>query len=421
MPSDYDNDLLRQAIIHLRANELTTARRYLERALEVADDWDTRVQANFYLSQVTDDPMQKRKYLEDVLAISPTHAEARKALAILDGKLKPEDIVNPDNLPTQSTETQNAKADRFTCPKCGARMVFSPDGRSLYCESCTRNQTLSAKAPDAEQDFILAMATGKGHRKPVATQTFNCQGCGAQFILPPQVISETCAYCGSVHVVKTTRELLEPDSIVPMAFGQRDAALRLVKWVEKNEIKPEGKVQAPRGIYLPIWTFDIMGNIPWNGTIYRNKQTIPVSGEEIVSYDDIVVYGTPKLADLMPKIIQGFTLSGAPAYDSRYLAGWPAEVNATTLSAASLEARKQAVLRVRASIRMQMGHVSNLGYATSGVSITSFKLALIPVWVTEYPLEGHAFRVLINGQSGQVHGETPSRGVLGWLDSMLGG
>jgi hypothetical protein len=222
-------------------------------------------------------------------------------------------------------------------------------------------------------------------------------------------------------VAHVTRELVEPDSIVPMAFAQREAAVRLVKWVEQHNITPEGKVQAPRGMYLPIWTFDIMGNIPWNGTVYRDKREVAVSGERTVSFDDIIVYGTPKLVDMLYKIIKDFNLLGAPAYDPRYLAGWPAEVSQMLMSDASLEARKQAVIRVRASIRGEMGYVKDLSYATSNLAITSFKLVLIPIWVTEYPLEGRAFRVIINGQTGAVYGETPSRGVLGWLENVLGG
>lgn len=421
MPTNYDNDLLREAILNIKAKEFAAARRYLERALEMADDWDTRVQASFYMSQVVDDPREKRKYLEDALAINPTHAEARKMLAILDGKLKPEDIVNPDALPAQSREMQDAQADRFTCPKCGSRMVFDADGRTLYCESCRREQALGSGAPQNEQDFILAMATGQGHRKPVATKTFRCQGCGAQFLLPPEVISETCAYCGSVYVVAGTRDLVEPDSIVPMAFNQHEAAVRLVKWVEKHKISPEGKVQAPRGLYLPVWTFDIMGNVPWNGTVYRDKREVPVSGEKMVSFDDIVIYSTPKLSELLPKIIKGYALGSAAAYDPRYLAGWPAEIYQTPMADASLNARKQAVERIRDSIYDEVNSVRDLHYSTSNLATLSFKLVLVPIWVTEYTLEGRTYRVIINGQSGLVYGETASHGILGWLEDVLGG
>src|SRR4051812_7618970 len=118
--SDYDNQLLHEAIICLKAKEYESARRFLERALAVADDLDTRERIHFYMSQVTDDPIEKRKHLDETLAINPQHGEAARALAILDGKLKAHEIVDADRLPAQSTETQNTKADRFTCPKCGS-------------------------------------------------------------------------------------------------------------------------------------------------------------------------------------------------------------------------------------------------------------------------------------------------------------
>jgi hypothetical protein len=420
MPNDYDNKLLREAIINIKAKDFSLARRYLELALDLADDRETCTWASYWMSQITDDPQEKRKYLEDTLANDPTHPEARKALAVLDGKIKPGEIVDPDALPAQSTETQNAKADRFTCPKCGARMVFDGDGRTLVCEHCARSQGLNNAAPQFEQDFILAMAIGKGHRTPVAVKTFNCQGCGAQFILPPQEISSVCAYCGSPHVVEGSKEIVEPDSIIPMAFNQRQAARYLVQWVEKHKITPQGKVQAPLGMYLAIWTFDIFGNIPWSGTVYRNKRQVSVSGETSVSFNDIVVPGAPRLADLLPKIMPSFDTSNAPAYDPRYLSGWPAEVYEMAMSDASLEARKQAVERARGRIGSEMGYINDLNYSTSNLSILSFKLVLIPVWYTAYPFEGRSFRVVINGQNGTVYGETPSQGILHWLGELLG-
>jgi transcription elongation factor Elf1 len=225
MPSDHDNNLLRQAILNIKAKDLTLARRYLELALETADDRETRTQANYWMSQITPNTAEKRRYLEETIANDPGHAEARKALAILDGKIKPDEIVNPDALPVQLPGYQASSANRFTCPKCGGRMVFDGDGSTLVCEYCSRNQVLNNSAPQFEQDFITTMITGKGHRTPVLVKTFNCLGCGAQFILSSAKISAVCAYCGSAHVVAAEKELVEPDSIIPFAFNERQAGL----------------------------------------------------------------------------------------------------------------------------------------------------------------------------------------------------
>ncbi|MGB8214851.1 MAG: hypothetical protein WCE68_14950 [Anaerolineales bacterium] len=423
MPSEYDNDLLQEGILHFRVKEFDVARNYIERALEITDDLQTRAQANYYLSLLTKDPVQKRKYLEETLAIDMTHAEARRELAILDGKLKPNEIVNADTMPATTAGLVTVQADRFTCPKCGGRMVYAPDGASLICEYCNRNQGLSTQANAGEQDFFIAMANGSGQRAPVSVQTFKCQGCGATFVLAPDEISATCAYCGSVHVValKEKSQMVEPDSIVPVAFDQKQASWHLVHWVEDKKITPQAQVQAPRGLYLPAWTFDISGSIPWNGMVYRNKRETPVSGEKDIQFNDVRILGSKKLANLMVKALPEFDFSRAAAYDARFLAGWLADVYDLTMADASLEARQIAVEQTRDTIHQENGQIQNLGYSTAGLMISDFKLVLVPVWVTEIKAHDRTGRVLINGQTGSVHSEIPEGGLAGWLGNMLGG
>jgi DNA-directed RNA polymerase subunit RPC12/RpoP len=419
--SEYDNDLLREGILRAKVKEYDIARRYLERALNSSDDLQTRMHACFWLSEITADPVEKRKYLEEVLAIDRNHAQARRSLAILDGRLKPEEIIDPDRLPAPANGPRDVKADRFTCPKCGGRMVYAADGGSLVCEFCQRNQPL-AQASAAGQDFLLAMATLKGHSEPVATQVFQCRGCGADFVLPPQVMTAACAYCGSDHIVALaeSRDLVAPDAIIPMAFDQEQAAWRLVRWVEANRLEPEDKVQAPQGIYLPVWVFDTGGEIPWNGIQIRDKQRVEVPGLRSVHYYDLAVPATRKLAGLLAKILPGYNFPAAAAYDPRFLTGWLAEVYQVAMSDAALEARRMAVERVRREIESDEGHLLDLHYSPSNIAIESFRLALVPLWMTAVRLEGREYRVVINGQTGAVHGETPSRGLLDWLGSLVG-
>ncbi len=277
MQQDYAESFLRSGIIEAKSGVKSSARRYLERAIYSSNNGnhDTMAEAWFWMAEVTDDPGEKRKALENALSHDFGHLRARRALAILDGKLKPGDVVNPDALPPAPTGIVQAEVDRFMCPKCGGRMAFAPDGQSLVCEYCTRNQTLGVlQAEVQEEDFLVAMSTLRGHRQPLGEQVFHCQGCGAEFILPPTLISATCLYCGSAHVVslENSRDLIAPDAVLPHAFNQKRAALYLVKWVEKQKIKPEAKVELPRGLYLPIWTFDLGGEIKYSN---RSRGNIP--------------------------------------------------------------------------------------------------------------------------------------------------
>ena len=52
------------------------------------------------MSEVVESGDEKRKALENCLAHDLGHARARRALAVLDGILKADQIINPDKLPS---------------------------------------------------------------------------------------------------------------------------------------------------------------------------------------------------------------------------------------------------------------------------------------------------------------------------------
>ena len=434
MPSDFDNELVKTAALHIKAKEYDIARRYLERAMDVVDDEDTRAKASWLMSQITDDPVEKRKHIETVLAWDRNNAQARRALMILDGKLKPEQIVDADRLPAQESSVQSSSADRFACPNCGARMIFAPDGNSLYCEHCFRNETLADQFDSDEpvqRDFLLAMATAQGHRKPVAMHSFQCKGCGASFLLAPEVISVTCSYCGSPHVVSVdeSRALIEPDGVIPFSFPQKNAAHYLVDWAKKKKVKPDGKVGMPKGIYLPVWSFDLGGEIPYTAQIAvsegRGSRKVvikTISDSHPVVVPDVPVAATRKLGRLLENALAGFSMAEAVPYDPRFLSDWPAEVYEISMSDASLDARKKVYEKVKREAEILLGTqgtVENFRPSSSRMSVESFKLILVPAWVTGYVVEGKTYNVLVNGQTGAVTGETPSLDLFGWVQNLL--
>jgi DNA-directed RNA polymerase subunit RPC12/RpoP len=419
---DFAIDLLRNGILAVKEGDARRARLSLERATGISDDPGLLADVWYWLSETSLDPAEKRRMLETALAHDLNHARARCSLAILDGKLKPADIVDPDHLsPIQTGSSQVTDSQRFTCPKCGGRMAYTPDGGNLVCDYCSRGQALGTRPPTSEQDFLLAMATARGHREPTRMTTFKCQGCGADFILAPGLISSDCSYCGSAHVValEGQRELVEPDAILPMAFQQSQAAAVLKKWAQKKHIQPDGPVQLPRGLYLPVWSFDIGGQVAWSGDKKKNKKVVHMSGEDVVSFNDLAVPASHPLSSLLEKMLADFDLINAPAYDARYLAGWPAEVYQVAMADASLEARQKASRLTEHRIKAKDGPLDNLKYSTAELFIESFKLTLVPAWVADYRLQSRSFRVLINGQNGQVQAEMPESGISGWLKELL--
>jgi len=439
MFSDYGRELLRSGIIDAKAGNRESARRYLDRAVYISNNHDVLAEAWFWMSQVIDDKTEKHKALENCLAHDLQHARARKSLAILEGKLKADQIINPDKLPLAPEGLRAANAERFMCPKCGGRMSFAPDGQSLLCEYCSRNQRFSAAQPGTanEKDFIIAMATARGHGKPLNQQVFHCEGCGCEFILPPNQISSTCVYCGSPHVVnwESEEQLLAPDGIIPHAFDQKQATKNLIDWMKSNDIETEKQLDLPRGVYLPLWTFDLGGQIDYVGETvdeseiqfnHRQQKMIRISDSYPVQVNDLPIPASRKLSAVFLKLIPTFELKGIKPYDPRYLANWPAEVYDIPMAEASLDARSRAFKNYKNDLPNLLTPVRLTSTSSSKMTIDSFRLNLLPVWVTELPFGGREHLVLINGQKGTVASDLPEKkpeatGLMDWLGDLLEG
>ncbi|MBC7879266.1 MAG: hypothetical protein H7Y59_19015 [Anaerolineales bacterium] len=434
---DYSKELLRTGIIEAKTGNQDTARRYLDRAIYMTGSHEVLAEAWFWMGEVIVEPVEKRKAYENCLSHDLRHARARRALAILDGKLKADEVINPNKLPAAPEGLRNADAQRFMCPKCGGRMSFAPDGHGLVCEYCTRNQALGVGVQTAdEKDFIVAMATARGHGKPLQEQVFHCNGCGAEFILPPKQISASCVYCDSPYVVsiEKTKDLLAPDGIIPHAFDQKRAVKLLVDWVAGNNIKPEKKVDLPRGLYLPLWTFDIGGAIDYTGEMIQTKErseqsVIRINDQYPIMVDDLALPASRKPSAVFVKMIPSFDMKSIKPYDPRFLASWPAEIYDVPMADASLDARSQAYKKYKAELPHLIHNVSIVHTSSANLMIDSFKLNLLPVWMTELPFDGREHLVLINGQSGIVASDIPDKmqkqeetekgGLLDFLSDLL--
>jgi hypothetical protein len=437
MFSDYGRELLRSGIIDAKAGNKESARRFLDRAVYMSNDHDVLAEAWFWMSEVMDDKAEKRKALENCLVHDLQHARARRSLAILDGKLKADVIINPDKLPLAPDGLRTANAERFMCPKCGGRMSFAPDGQTLLCEYCSRNQKFSVAQPGSanEKDFIIAMATARGHGKPLDQQVFHCEGCGCEFILPPNQLSYTCVYCGSPHVVnwESEEQLLAPDGIIPHAFDQNHAVKTLIEWVQSNGIKPEKQVDLPRGVYLPLWTFDLGGELDYVGEKVdendiqfgrQRPKMIRVKDSYPVQINDIPIPASRKLSAVFLKLIPTFELRGVKPYDPRYLANWPAEVYDIPMAEASLDARSQSLKRYKQDLPNLLLLTQLISTSSANMTVESFRLNLLPVWMTELPFGGREHLVLVNGQNGTVANDLPEKkekagGLLEFLSDLL--
>jgi predicted Zn-ribbon and HTH transcriptional regulator len=425
-----------------QARDKEEARFYLEWVLRSADATsDQKASAWMWLSQIEDDPKKKRDCLENVLAADPANVPARRGLAILDGRLKPEEIIDPNKpiAPVRPDVTPRPSGvRRFTCPQCGGRMAYLADKRSLVCDYCGNRlhefQAIQQGALLSEQDFTAALATAKGHRWELPVErTLKCEGCGATFAIPPLQVSGKCPFCGSAHVITAnTGELIEPEGMLPFQFDVDTASGRIRHWLDTLKFRPSdlderSAIAQPRKVFLPFWTFDLGGTMNWNAQVeegYGNdKVWVPRSGVYLVYHDDLLVPATRAVPNDVLNDLIDYDTKALVAFSADLLSDTAAEVYQVPLVDASLVARQRALHIGRAYV--QSNDLAGENYRdflmnSGGMIIESYKLVLLPVWITRYRYKNEAYLVAVNGQSGKVAGRVPRSGLQKALAGLFG-
>jgi predicted RNA-binding Zn-ribbon protein involved in translation (DUF1610 family) len=434
MSEDPDHEILVNGLAAARAKEYDLARHYLEWYLRLEPPFEQRMDALMGLVEISADPAEQRALLEEALVINPSDPRARRRLAVLQGKLDPSQIVDADRLaaaPAPPPDPAAAAARRFTCPNCGGRMVFTPDGQGLVCEYCAAHPPAGSASPapasPAGQDFTVAMATAIGHLTPVQQHVRTCKGCGAIFILPPRQLTLTCPYCESNYVLQDqeTRELVAPGGVIPFKVDGVAAVQALRSWLASMRLKAPVQMANSHGLYLPAWSFTIDGQVDWHCQVKagRNEWT----GQEIweqrddlqlVDTKNLLIPASPRLPEACRPALAGYNLQELAPYADQYLANWPAETYQETVSDASLVARELVFKGEQEKIKnkLVLEQVRNLSFSSLGIIIETYNLVLLPAWLTSYTLQDKRYDVLVNGQTGAVTGARPPSGLAGLLE-----
>ena len=206
-----------------------------------------------------------------------------------------------------------------------------------------------------------------------------------------------------------------------------------------------------RGIYLPMWTFDLMGEVGWRSSEPKGRQRssgalisiseggihfgtegqgnriegrVGYEGTHYVLVDDAIVPASHRVPFALRGVFEQFDLSRALPYDPTFLSDWPAEIYELAVGDASLVARQQVLKKAGADIRIQAtiqaGDLQNLQTFSRNLSVQSYKLLLVPVWLANYRYENETYMVVVNGQTEQVFGEQPPNVIKRALRGLLG-
>ena len=270
------------------------------------------------------------------------------------------------------------------------------------------------------------------------------------------------------------QRLIKPKSLVPFRVTRLQAQDKWRAWIRGLWLAPgalkkfaqgDGGI---KGIYIPYWTFDAQTYTNYAGQrgddYTENYQTTNDKGERVsesrtrtdwtnvsgnVSFfhDDVLMPASNSFADAVGKFsgknadvaqaqqvsraVGGSVLVGAIGaltnklaggfrtwntkelvpYQEEYIAGFQAEAYQIGLKDAFVGGKKQIDNRVGELVCADIGgDHQRITSVNTQYSHLTFKHILLPMWVSAYLFSGKTYRFLVNGQSGEVVGESPKSG-----------
>lgn len=378
-----------------------------------------------WLSATTDDPEEKRAYLERAVAADPTNTAARRGLVALSGKLDLDRVLaqGAGVAPPAQDGPEDAEASAFSCPQCGGRVTFDASQSDLTCEYCGHSMSLEAPvaAEESETPVDFVLPTSTGHLWAEGHVRLTCSRCGADTLLDNAQHSSQCPYCGSNQMVEhgDASDLIDPQLIGLMQMEAPDAEQLVRDWIRKDKLAPDDLRNRMEGLklrpaYYPFWTFDGALEARWTCEVREglgdNERWVPTSGGELQLFDDVLVPGMKALSPRHVRAIEPFGLKKLVELRPEHLAGWDALAYDRSMADASLIARERVVKTFGREMHYRVlpgQEKRNLRISAGNWSGLTFKHVLLPLWVGSYRYRGETFPVLVNGQSGRVSGEKP--------------
>lgn len=351
----------------------------------------------------------------------------------------------------QQQKSNVQKTDFFPCPSCGANMVFSPEAQSLICPYCNSKVDIKNQNTDImEYDFETAeeeSSTDWGNENRV----IHCENCGADTVLNENMVAQSCAFCGSSHIVKTDQMSgIAPGSLVPFKVTKKNAETSFLKWIKNRhwapgKLKSHYQAEKLSGVYIPSWTYDSNTYSYYTaeaGTYYYETVTewVEENGErkevtkqvrktrwEFTSgyysrfFNDVLVNASKKINENLMTKLEPFYLNELTTYDSRYMSGFLAEKYSVNLKQGWEKSKAVINRNINRDIIKKIGadEVRNLNINTSYNDI-KYKHLLLPIWVSSFTYKNKLYQYLINGQTGEIQGQYP-KSVPKIVGTIIGG
>lgn len=334
----------------------------------------------------------------------------------------------------------------YKCPYCGGALEFNSAIQKMKCPFCDSEFEMETQIEQDAQSDAQSQASGgmqnlQGYDMSWDTQaggqwesgetnglrTYVCEACGGEIVGDENTGATSCPYCGSNIVMKGTFSgALKPDYIIPFKVDKKAAKAALLNHYKEKTFLPkvfkdQNHIDEIKGIYVPFWLFDANAYAEITYHTDRVHHTEDADYEYTItdhfaveragylSFANIPVDGSTKIADDLMESIEPFDFSQAVPFQRAYLAGYIADKYDVDAQM-SIERANE---RVKTSTEQAFRTTVN-GYHTVIPENTAMQLqngvakyALYPVWILNTNWKGQKYTFAMNGQTGKFVGDLP--------------
>lgn len=376
------------------------------------------VDAWIWRTATTDDPAERREFLENALLNDPAHPLARDAMALLRGVL--------DKAASQQSATALPRIQSIRCPNCGGSLHYRAGAGEVSCPHCGHQIPLERRdILDEEAPLLDDLQIRRRYQRHVwreVERVMRCASCAGRLVMTEH-LARRCPFCASTNVlVEDNRvQLQQPDGFLPFEVDERQAqeavqhhlqmGLRKLKrwWSgEESKLGPIG------GIYIPFWVFDGFVEVrAWQSSL---ADPTPAGGgtdlSDQIMLDNLLLPGVTYPDPALLEKLLPYEAEDMVPYEPRLLANWPAAIYQRDVELAvedaydTMIARAQMMAPPLVPPEAHQQHPSlprPTAYRRSfQVSTMSYQMVLVPVW-SQIVQEGNQQRLaLVNGQTGKV-------------------
>lgn len=331
----------------------------------------------------------------------------------------------------------------FKCPNCGATTAFDPRVGSVTCSNCGSVYALNAKRVGRtanEFEFTLDTLNSAPRGWGVTRRDLVCEKCGATTSVAPTELSTTCPFCGSNRVSARTAvpDAFRPRFLIPFKIERDECAARAREWLKRGWLYPRDLVKVARGaqftgIYLSFWTFHARVNGQWRAQVgyerrenyfdvneakFKTRTVIDwkwEQGDVSLPFDNQLGTATTHIPARLLQRLEPYDLDALVTYDPGYLAGWRAQSYEIPLDDAWDAARVGMRERTRQAAigQINSNHVRNFSL-NAAFDDETWRLILLPAYISAYRFGDRSFQLVINGQTGKVAGDKPVAWTTVW-------